>query len=222
MMKSRSLFFLLIFFSFSAFSQIEKHAQWKFSVSKNQLKTGESLEVSIEADIDEGWYLYSTDFDPNLDAPHASISFEGTGFKESGKIKAIGSKEKFDEIWGGNIKIFTGKARFTQKLIITDPNPQITIKVDGQVCSHESGLCVRVMETYSFNEIKARGTALVSQDTNKIKPAKTNSNSSTTNSNERLKELEKAKNSLVKKDSKGRDATREYLKDYVKKNGGNK
>jgi hypothetical protein len=220
MMKSRSLFFLLIFLNLSAFSQIEKHAQWKFSVSKNQLKTGESLEVNIEADIDEGWYLYSTDFDPNLYAPHASISFEGSGFKESGKLKAIGSKEKFDEFFG-NIKIFTGKARFTQKLIITDLNPQITIKIDGPVCSHENGLCVWVMETYSFNEIKVTGAALVSPDTNRIKPSKAKLNQSSYSS-ERLKELEKAKQSLVKKDGKGRDTTREYLKDYVKKNGGNK
>jgi hypothetical protein len=215
MMKSRSLFFLLIFLSFSAFSQMEKHAQWKFSVSKNQLKVGESLEVTIEASIDEGWYLYSTEFDPNLDAPpHASIIFEGSGFKESGKVKAIGSKEKFDEFYG-NIKIFTGKAKFTQKLIITASNPQITIKVEAYVCSH---MCVQVKESYSFNDIKATGAELVKPATNKTKTPKINP--APAGSTERLNELEKAKQSLIKKDAKGKDATREYLKEYVKKNGG--
>src|SRR4051812_10634071 len=97
MMKGKSLFFLLTFLSFGAFAQLEKHAQWKFTVSKSTLKIGESLEITIEADIDQHWYLYSTDYDPNLDAPHTSITFEGSGFKESGKVKAIGSKEKFDE-----------------------------------------------------------------------------------------------------------------------------
>jgi hypothetical protein len=219
MMKSRSLFFLLVFLlSFSAFSQIEKHAQWKFSVSKNQLKVGESLEVTIEAGIDEGWYLYSTDFDPNLDAPHAKITFEGSGFKESGKVKAIGSKEKFDEIWEGKIKIFTGKAKFTQKLVITASNPQITIKLEGQVCSHVSGLCVQVKESYSFNEIKVTGAELIKPDTNKTKTPKINP--APAGSTERLNELEKAKQSLIKKDEKGKDKTREYLKEYLKKNGG--
>ncbi|HXA02962.1 MAG TPA: protein-disulfide reductase DsbD domain-containing protein, partial [Cytophagaceae bacterium] len=169
MMKIRSLFFLLTVLSFSAFAQIEKHAQWKFTVSKSALKVGGSLEITIEANIDEGWYLYSTDYDPKLDAPHASITFEGTGFKESGTVKAIGAKEKFDEIWGGNIKIFTGKATFKQKLIITKSNPQITVNVDGQVCSHVSGLCVRVKETYLFNDIKASGQEISAPDTGKIK-----------------------------------------------------
>jgi hypothetical protein len=215
MMKSRSLFFLFVFSCFSGFSQIEKHAQWKFSVSKKQLKVGESLEVTIEADIDEGWYLYSTDFDPNLDAPHTSITFEGSGFKESGKVKAIGSKEKFDEFWKGNIKIFTGKAIFKQKLIITKVNPQITVKLDGYVCSHDNGLCVKAMETYSFTDIKATGQE-ITPDTGKINPVV----KTAVYSNERLKELEKSKQALIKKDAQGKDATREYLKDYVKKNGG--
>jgi hypothetical protein len=219
MMKNRSLFFLLVFSCFSAFSQIEKHAQWKFSVSKNQLKVGESLEVTIEADIDEGWYLYSTDFDPNLDAPPSSITFEGSGFRESGKVKAIGSKEKYDSIGKGNIKIFTGKAKFTQKLVITGSNPQITIKMEGQVCSQ--GLCMLVKESYSFNEIKATGAELVNPDTNKTKAPKINP-AAAGYSTERLKELERARQSLIKKDAKGRDATREYLKEYVKKNGGSK
>jgi hypothetical protein len=222
MMKSWSLFFLLTVLSFGAFAQIEKHAQWKFTVSKSALKIGETLEIIIEADIDEGWYLYSTDYDPNLDAPHASITFEGTGFKESGTVKAIGAKEKFDEIWGGNIKIFTGKGTFKQKLIITKSDPQITVNVDGQACSHVSGLCVRVREIYSFNDIKASGLEISALDTGKIKtPVKANPNPAGYSS-ARLKELEKAKQSIIKKDPKGRDETREYLKDYVRQNGGSK
>lgn len=215
-MKIRFLFFLLTVLNFCAFAQMEKHAAWKFTVSKSALKIGESLEVTIEATIDEGWYLYSTDYDPNLDAPHASITCEGTGFKESGNVKAIGSK--FDSIGGGNIKIFTGKAVFKKKLIITESNPQITVNVDGQVCSHVIGLCVRVSETYSFNDIKASGVAV--PDTGKVK--QTVMKNSKNNTSGRLKELEKAKLSLIKKDSKGRDETREYLKDYVRQNGGNK
>jgi hypothetical protein len=220
MMKIASLFFLLSIFSLSAFGQLEKHAQWKFSVSKSELNIGESLQVIIEADIDEGWYLYSTDYDPNLDAPHAKITFEGDGFKVSGKVKTTGSQEKFDTIWRGKIKIFTGKAVFRQKLIITKSNPQITVTIDGPVCSHVSGLCVRVRETNSFNDIKAKGVEIILPDTTKIKTA-TKINTSGY-SNARLKELEKIKQTLIKKDAKGRDETREYLKDYIRQNGGRK
>jgi hypothetical protein len=78
---------------------------------------------------------------------------------------------------------------------------------------------VQVKESYSFNEIKATGAELVKPDTNKTKPPKVNPAPTGYNS-ERLKELEKAKQSFIKKDDKGRDATREYLKEYVKKNGG--
>jgi thiol:disulfide interchange protein len=170
-MKIRFLFFLLTVLNFSAFAQMEKHAAWKFTVSKSELKVGESLEITIEATIDQGWYLYSTDFDPNLDALPTIITFEGSSFKESGRIKAIGAKD--DSIGGGNIKIFTGKAVFKQKLIITKSNPQITVNVDGQVCSHEIGLCVRVKETHLFNEIKASGMEVNTPDTGKAKQTDT-------------------------------------------------
>ncbi|MFL5730405.1 MAG: protein-disulfide reductase DsbD domain-containing protein [Cytophagaceae bacterium] len=222
MMKSRSLFFLLIFLSFSAFSQIEKHAQWKFTISNSAPKIGEVVEITIEADIDEGWYLYSSDHDPKLDAPFAVITFEGPDFKQSGKLKAIGAKEKYDEIWQGNIKTFTIKAKFTQKLTITGPSPVITVKVEGQVCSHVNGLCVQVKEKYIFDTIKVTGSLIVKPDsgsTAKNPDTKTNT-PTVTNPSQRLKELEKSKQALIKKDEKGKDPTREYLRDYIKKNGG--
>ena len=40
--------------------------KWSFSLSKQEIHVGDTIEIIAKAVIDEQWYLYSNDFDANL------------------------------------------------------------------------------------------------------------------------------------------------------------
>jgi hypothetical protein len=238
-MKIRFLCLFLILNSYLAYSQILKPAKWSYSMSKNEVKTGATLELIFHVNIDEEWYLYSTDFDPKLDAPHATFTFvPDASYELVGKLRAIGAKEKFDEIWDGKIKYFTKTAEFRQTVKILKSNPVVSGDIDGQVCSNSSGKCVRVNEAFTFNGLKVLAAeipidiqpAIIKKNPKeKMIAPKGNPVPDTSKDNKdnyvfssRLTELEQQKESLIKRNGQGKDETIEYLKAYLRKNGGNK
>jgi hypothetical protein len=236
-MKIRLLFLVLILNSFSAaYAQILKPAKWTYSVSKQEVKVGSTVELIFHVNLDDEWYLYSCDFDPKLDAPHATFTFSPDPcYQLVGKFKAIGAKEKFDEIWEGNIKYFTKTAEFRQTVKILKSDPVIAGTVDGQVCSNSSGKCIRVNEEFSFKGIKVLTAGLPKDNIPSIKnkprevvPQKEDQTKSKDKEDKdryvfskRLTELEKQKEKLIRKDAQGKDETIEFLKAYVRMNGGN-
>jgi len=46
--------------------QILKPAKWSYATSTQKYQVGYELELIFKVEIDKNWYLYSTDFDPNL------------------------------------------------------------------------------------------------------------------------------------------------------------
>ena len=146
-MKIKSLltgFFLL----FGFFLQAEKviPARWSWSVKPSSLKVGEVAEVIFKVKIDKGWYLYSSDFDPELGPVVTTVNFiPNSSFETIGKLKPINPHSKFDkEIWGGTYTYFTDLGEFRQKIKIKSANWKIEGNYDSQACSNESGLCVPI------------------------------------------------------------------------------
>jgi hypothetical protein len=236
-MKISLLSLVLIFNTLFAQAQILKPSKWSYSLSKQEVKTGGTVDLIFRVSIDDEWYLYSSDFDPKLDAPHTEFTFTpDASYQLVGKLKAIGAKEKFDDIWDGNIKYFTKTAEFRQTVKILKSNPVIGGTVDGQVCSNTNGKCIKVDEEFTFTGLK-----VLTGDTpidNKVDPpikkdkkvtapqketgAKDPVNNDTYVFSARLTELEKQKKKLISRDAQGKDETIEYLKAYLRKNGGNK
>jgi len=146
-MKIKSLltgFFLL----FGFFLQAEKviPARWSWSVKPSSPKVGEVAEVIFKVNIDKGWYLYSSDFDPELGPVVTTVNFiPNSSFETIGKLKPINPHSKFDkEIWGGTYTYFTDLGEFRQKIKIKSANWKIEGNYDSQACSNESGLCVPI------------------------------------------------------------------------------
>lgn len=154
----RSLLFVVFaLISLTAFSQqTSKKVKWTTSVSKKEVKVGEEVELIFKGKIDDNWYMYSSDFDPDLGPLVATFNLaENDTYEKVGDVVAVGSKSKFDDMWGGKYTYFTGTAEFRQKVRILKENPVINVKLNGQVCSEETQACIPVFESFKFDQIKA-------------------------------------------------------------------
>ena len=139
----------------SAFSQIQKPATWTYTFSKNEVKKGETVELIYTAVLQNDWYIYSSDFDPDLGPMLTSFKMEpDKSYQLVGKLKPQNPKQKFEEVWGGNIRYFDNKAVFKQTVKILSDNPIIKGSSEFQTCRHTNGVCVPGSEDFEFKGLK--------------------------------------------------------------------
>jgi thiol:disulfide interchange protein len=162
----RSIFLSLgicLLLTYSAFAQIQKaKAHWTYTFSKPEVKKGETVDLVFTAVIDKDWYMYSSDFDPDLGPMLTTFTYEkNSTFEVIGKLKPQNPKTKFEEVWGGNVKYFEGKAVFKQTIKVLADNPVIKGASEYQTCSHVTGLCIPGNEDFEFKGLKvaAAGSA---------------------------------------------------------------
>jgi thiol:disulfide interchange protein len=162
-MKRSIVLFIIVcafFANTSAIAQIQKHAHWSYTFSKNEAKQGETVDLVFTAILDNDWYLYSSDFDPELGPMLTTFTFTpNKSFSLVGKLKPQNPKTKYEEIWGGNVKFFDGKAVFKQTVKISTDNPVIRGSSEYQTCSHTSGLCVPGNDDFEFKGLKVTAAA---------------------------------------------------------------
>ncbi len=111
-MKSfKNILFLMltICVSNTMFAQVFEPVDWSFSsesIGNNQ------YELSFQATIDSGWYVYAQDLPPDGPVP-TSFNFETPGIKQVGKIREIGKVKKgFDPIFEMEISKYANKVNF--------------------------------------------------------------------------------------------------------------
>ncbi len=172
-MMQKTLYTLLfVFLAFVGNSQILKPATWQYSLSKPKVEVGQTVDLIFEATIEDNWYLYSSDFDPNLGPIVTTFTFEkNKDYALIGKIKPIGAKKKYDDIWGGEYTYFKHKGLFKQTVKILKAGAIIKGTYDYQVCTETDGRCVGGNGEFTFenftlakldaHEIKADTTALI-------------------------------------------------------------
>ncbi|GAB3176392.1 protein-disulfide reductase DsbD family protein [Telluribacter humicola] len=140
--------------------QVQKHAKWSYSLSKSEVKAGETVDLIFTATIDPDWYLYSSDLDPNLGPIPATFNLKAhPSYELVGKVKPIKAKKKFDEIWQGDITYFEGKGEFRQTVRVLQENPVIKGELEYLTCSSKNGLCVNGNEDFAFQGPKVITTA---------------------------------------------------------------
>ncbi len=144
----RSIKFIILFFiatvtSISSVGQVMEPPNWEVSVDKENPKIGDTLVISFKAEIPGDWYLYSSDFDPDLGPMLTEIDFqENTDYETIGELIPIGSKEKYDDLWEGKYTYFIGTAEFQQRVLILKSNPVIKAVATYQICSDVTGQCI--------------------------------------------------------------------------------
>jgi len=142
-------------------AQVQKaKAHWTYSFSKPEVKKGETVDLVFTATIDKDWYMYSSDFDPDLGPMLTTFTFEKNNtFETVGKLKPQNPKTKFEEVWQGNVRYFEGKGVFKQTVKILADNPVIKGTSEYQTCSHVSGLCIPGGEDFEFKGLKVAAAA---------------------------------------------------------------
>lgn len=156
-MKNLASFLLLTaFLHLTVAAQILTPAKWNHTVSKKEVKAGEQIDLIFTASIIENWYLYSSDFDPDLGPQVTTFAFKPNDtYQLVGKIKPINPKKKFDkEIWDGEYTYFVGKGEFRQTIKVLKANPKIEGSIEYQVCSEVDGKCIPGNEDFAFTQIK--------------------------------------------------------------------
>ena len=112
----------------------------KFTAS---LKTGGTAEGEIvfSGKIDRGWHVYSTNLGGGGPV-EASLSVSRIeGAELVGKLVAKGAEQqKFDKLFGMQVRFFEGSVQFVQKLRFTKPEYSIEAALEYGACDDESCL----------------------------------------------------------------------------------
>ncbi len=152
-MRKILIVFLAGFIAISGlYAQVLKPIEWSFDVSNREVKPGDEVELIFRASINPKWYLYSSDFDPDLGPMVTEFTFEPhAGYELVGKIVPVNPKRKYDKIWDGEVSYFKGTGEFRQKIKIRGPNPVIKGSFSYQVCSDVDGKCIPFDEDFVFD-----------------------------------------------------------------------
>jgi thiol:disulfide interchange protein DsbD len=152
--------FLVFFFTLSGTylkGQILEPAKWSTSTSENEIEVGQELDLVFNAVIDQNWYLYSSDFDPDLGPIVTEFTFEPDGSYELvGGIRPINPKKKYDDLWEGDITYFREKGQFRQTVKILTTDFKVTGSYIYQVCSDIDGKCINFEEDFVFDKVKVK------------------------------------------------------------------
>lgn len=143
----------------AASAQILDPSHWSFKVSNKNVKAGDEIELTFSAEVDEGWYVYSNDFDPDCGPLLTEVKFDDIkNFTLEGKLVPVNSTAKHDEAFDCDVKIFKHHAEFRQKIKVLGP-VKISGAIQGQVCTTLDGKCISFDKSFSFDDIKVTGTA---------------------------------------------------------------
>jgi thiol:disulfide interchange protein DsbD len=159
-MKSKAKRFLLLNMLFQAtvlsvVAQILHPADWEHEFSKAEVSVGDQVDLIFKVTIDPKWYLYSSDFDPDLGPKVTEFNFiTHQSYELVGEIRPIDPKEAYDEIFEGNYTYFKEKGEFRQTVKILTANPIISGSYDYQVCSDIDGKCIPFDEEFQFEGLK--------------------------------------------------------------------
>ena len=152
--------FALLVVPFITRAQILKPAKWNIKLSETNVKAGGEIELIFDATIDDIWYLYANDFDPDCGPIITEVSFQDTAnFRLVGGLKAINALSKHDEIFDCPVKIFKKKGQFRQRIQVLANPVIIAGSIEGQVCSEIDGKCIQIEEDFSFENISVTGSA---------------------------------------------------------------
>ncbi|WP_100628865.1 protein-disulfide reductase DsbD family protein [Algoriphagus formosus] len=148
----KSIFLVGLFsVSFLAKAQIISPPEWSVSVSPAEVQAGEEAVVLFEAKIPIGWYIYGTGFDPDLGPLVTTLILEDSeSFDRIGSLQEVDAKEKYDEIWEGDITYFMGSGLFEQK-ILAKKSGIIQGVLEYQMCSDLTGQCINYEKDVSIS-----------------------------------------------------------------------
>lgn len=139
----RIVFAFLILGWISSYAQVLRPNEFSFELSTNEFKVGDEIDLVFKATIEDKWYLYSSDFDPELGPMVTELALqENASFTLVGGLRAINPKKGYDEIFEGDYTYFREKGEFRQTIKVLEENLHFSGSVNYQVCTDVDGRCI--------------------------------------------------------------------------------
>ncbi|MGB3850076.1 MAG: cytochrome c biogenesis protein CcdA [Tunicatimonas sp.] len=134
-------------------AQISQPATWSYHATQTAVKSGDTVDLVFEVAIDPDWYLYSSDFDPEVGPMVTEFTFApNDGYELLGGIQPVGAKRKYDELWEGEYTYFVGTAEFRQAVRVTsEALSAIRGNYAYQVCTDVDGRCILGEGEFAIN-----------------------------------------------------------------------
>lgn len=137
-------------------AQVLIPAKWQNRVTPSNPDAGDEAEIIFKAKIDQNWYLYSSDFDPELGPMVTEFQFEANDTYELiGGIVPQNPSKKYDSLWEGEYTYFKKEGSFKQKVKILKDDYVIKGIYVYQVCSDIDGKCIPFEEEFEFTGASA-------------------------------------------------------------------
>lgn len=116
-------------------------ARWTSKVTS--LNGTQVVELRLEADIDEGWHMYSSDNNSEYSPIPARISFTSpAAYKLLGKLVSINAEKLYEPHLGVKTELFRKRAILLQKVKLLKPSKHINGVIEYMACTDEDGVCI--------------------------------------------------------------------------------
>ncbi|PIB37260.1 disulfide bond formation protein DsbD [Reichenbachiella sp. 5M10] len=144
-------FTILLLQSVQGLAQILKPAKWSLDISVSEPAIGQEVDLIFEVKIDDQWYLYSSDFDPDLGPMVTTFEFEpDMSYELVGELVPVNPQKKYDSLWEGEYTYFKKTAQFKQTIKVVEENPVVTGSYSYQVCTDVDGKCIPFEDDFDF------------------------------------------------------------------------
>ena len=148
--------FVSLFFVYTSNSQILEPIKWDIKVDSSFFDTKKSLNLIFKPTTELGWYIYSSDNDPNS-GPRTEFEFNSNKtYKLKGDLVPINVKTKFDEVWDSEVRYLDNTGYFLQIVEPIEDNISISGFISYQVCSEIEKMCIPLEKDFIFfNDIQS-------------------------------------------------------------------
>lgn len=136
----------------------EKYTSWSYDATKNEVETGDEIDLIFRVSVKDDWYLYSSDIAEDVGPIPTTLELESNGsFELVGSLMPVNPKKKFEETWDADVTYFTGTGEFRQRIKVLSNDLKINGELSFQTCSDITKLCVLGTEDVDFSFIKVTG-----------------------------------------------------------------
>jgi cytochrome c biogenesis protein CcdA len=152
-------------------AQVLAPAHWRYYPAREQVSVGEEIYLYLEAKLERGWQLYSSDMDPALGPVPAGFAFVShPDYRLVGAVEAVAPKQKFDPVWEGELRYFEGRALFRQRIRILGRHPLIRGSHTYQLCSKKDGRCIMGEGEFSISGLEVVAPAVEQKEGKDLSP----------------------------------------------------
>ena len=142
--------FVSLFFVYTSNSQILEPIKWDIKVDSSFFDTKKSLNLIFKPTTELGWYIYSSDNDPNS-GPRTEFEFNSNKtYKLKGDLVPKNVKTKFDEVWDSEVRYLDNSGYFLQTVDPIEDNISISGFISYQVCSEIEKMCIPLEKDFIF------------------------------------------------------------------------